>query len=608
MDNISIKIKNYRDALNRYRSVMRWILQDSLWRFKRETLVIVLAGFFGATTQLAAVGQAIYYVRLIEQDEMLTVFGHSWQARSSEEVLVGVAVAVCISLILSACLIFYSRIKINRLRRKYEVFCSRRILEFIESNLVFHTNGNNELIEDKTIIRAARRDANYCGRVLFMLLETIIPFITFLIALLTLFYIHFFLTILISTLMGFSLVIQYWVNLSVANMSALYENTISRSVAEKRQLIERFKVIKGPIPRLENWLDRHFETGQTKRNFDAAEGRRIAPEKSRLISNTLFAIVFFLILVILGKRAFVQGQGWAEIVLYLIALRFCFANFLALNSRFTNINRFYPQFNRYFQFINRISSKPTENYKISENYTIRLKSNGLRHSMPMFDIKRGDKIALINSLELSRYTVAVLISCLLTETNDAFKGAMRSLGFLSARYSHSQPSRWELNALSNSKSRKSVIEDIRQSGLIKEYQQELISIIERPRDDGNWGKNDPVVKYALGLLTLLQSDYQWIVLDGKILHKMQPTIRKFFLKRLSDRIVVVVYTKNYMKAKNIPYQVYAVVDLIKKEMMGMGFKDWFIANLSNIAPFIQPTNSERSHDYDATGEMDLFDD
>jgi ABC-type multidrug transport system fused ATPase/permease subunit len=190
-----------------------------------------------------------------------------------------------------------------------------------------------------------------------MQLEAVVPFITFVAALIIFLYIRFDLSILLLVLMGAASIIHYRINKTGARMSALMESSIVPATQEKRELIQRLKGLSIHPSFVKHWIYNHFDRGATIKNLDAAERRRIATEKSKLISNILFSLAVFFVLIIIGTRAFRVNGGWTSLVVYLVALRFCFANFQNVNSKLTSINRFYPQFRRYFLFIQTIQKK-----------------------------------------------------------------------------------------------------------------------------------------------------------------------------------------------------------------------------------------------------------
>jgi len=80
-----INRQSFLVTLRRYSEVFRWLIVDSLWRFKWRAGIIIAAGFLGVTSQAAAIGQAIYYVRLLGKNENLTILGYTFQTKSSIE-------------------------------------------------------------------------------------------------------------------------------------------------------------------------------------------------------------------------------------------------------------------------------------------------------------------------------------------------------------------------------------------------------------------------------------------------------------------------------------------------------------------------------------------
>ena len=158
----------------RYVGTLKSLFMDSVWRFKVQSVAILLSGFLGVTFQVAAIGQAIYYLRLLEKGKAISHFGYTFEPRSSLLFFVLFTAVVFISLLVSAWMIYFSRLKVNRLRRRYEEFCSKRALRSFAQGLRLSADGE-AFFNDRTILQTVRRDANFCGRTVQMLLEGKMP-------------------------------------------------------------------------------------------------------------------------------------------------------------------------------------------------------------------------------------------------------------------------------------------------------------------------------------------------------------------------------------------------------------------------------------------------
>ena len=89
--------------------------------------------------------------------------------------------------------------------------------------------------------------------------------------------------------------------------------------------------------------------------YEAFKGWVAGGGKSEFVGNMLIAIGVFLILLILGGDVLRTGEGWADVIVYILALQFAFSELRTLTRVITNMNRFYPQFRQYKRFFNRFS-------------------------------------------------------------------------------------------------------------------------------------------------------------------------------------------------------------------------------------------------------------
>ena len=581
-------------TFKRYFRVFRWLVKDSLWRFKWKVAVILGTEFLGTTSQVAAITQAIFYVRHLQKNTDLKLLGYTFHTGSSLELFIIFAIVVLVLLLSGACLTYYSRAKVNHLRSLYEAFCSQRILELFGSNFKFRISRDGRFLNDGTVFRAARRDANYCGRVSQGLTETVVPFFTFVVALGTLFYIEIGLTMLVLGLIGISSMIQYRVNKTGSEMSASMEKSIGPASQERRELIKHLKgLCVHPLKRRE-WIRMHFEIGSTKQNLDATDGRRIATQKSVLVSNFLFAIVVFLVLIIIGSRTFIRHGDWMRLVVYLVALRYCFNNFRNINAKLTNINRFYPQFSRYYQFLKSVSSPAPEEAEYSEKYTIGPSFVSDPDICQTFEIKNGDVIGLLSPVDLNRYTVHSFAECLLSSSQKAVDSAMQSMGFISAQYGYLPLSLRDSFGFPNDYNWEDAQRELEEAGLANGLGGRISESFHAPVPFKIWNQIEPNLKFALGLLSLIKSDLRCIFIDGRGFQSLPPSAQCWFLKRLSDRITAIIYPRNIQIAfsKDYTHRLMVVIDPFNNRMMGCGTEEWYFEHQTELHEMVKKLSGE----------------
>ena len=402
-----------KDSLTRYIITFRWLLTDSVWRFRLQFFMICMTSFLGILLQVGAFGQVLYYARLLEQGEKFNFIRQSFDVSSSIELFIVFVVSILFFLLLSSWLIYFSRSKIITLGRKYEEFCSKRI--FLLLNSSFATGILDEATyDDKILYRLSTSDSRYCGRVLRIITNTFIPIITFAVNFLVLLYINFFLTLVVFILMTISLLFLYKINVKGATNSNLMEQYARKAATEKRQIIARQQLVATPLTAMS--IERSFISGEQKRYLDAFEGKLQAVFKSEFVSNVFFAIIISVILLMLGIFIFHKKAGWGELIIYLIALRYGLVNLRQVNKQLTSINRFYPQVRRYFHFIEAVKNN-FNSHSVDDKYTITANSKFISKFYESYQLKAGNRIGLICSVELNRYTLPFITNCLMRESS-----------------------------------------------------------------------------------------------------------------------------------------------------------------------------------------------
>ena len=320
-------MNRFIETICQYSATLRLIATDSVWRFKKESAFILLTGFLGTSFQLLTIGLAIYYARALEKGEPVKLLGYEFQARTSVALLFLLGAGVFFFLLLSAWLIYFSKTKTIALMRKYETFCSKRIFSLFDSSVKIWTPPHQDFCDDRTIFRIVRFDSRHNSRAMGILLTTIVPAVTLLVSVCTLFYTNVSLTWLMMVFFGIASFFQYKINIIGIRDSARLENCIRGCALEYRQIIQRQKSIAMPLPKNESWFEKMlFSSGKIRQYKDAYTGRLKVLETSHLVSNILFAITIFVLLLIMGSRIIFRADNWSSLIVYLIALRFFLVN------------------------------------------------------------------------------------------------------------------------------------------------------------------------------------------------------------------------------------------------------------------------------------------
>ncbi len=549
-------------------------------RFRRESFLILFTGFFGVSFQILTIGVVLYYAKAMEKGASINVVFYEFNVRTSVVFLLMCGLVILFSLLLAAWLTYFSRTKSLALRRKYEELCSKRIFILFGSSFKVWTPFEQDFSCDKVISKLARRDARFCGRALWMLMDFVIPFVTFLVSIGALLYINSFLTFLIFFLIGISAIFLYKVSIMAAKNSSLMERFSKPANREYLQVIRRQKTIAVSSQEDELWLENNFfSSGAPKKFLDAYMGRLKTLEYSHLISNILFAAAVFMILLILGEKTIFEGHGWEKLIVYLLALRYMITNVKQINTKVTSINRFYPQLKRYFQFLDAtIRLQKKEKGIQPPKYSLLVSANpAMEGTLESFDIKEGNRISIISPIMLNRYTLAFLLDSMLGSSQDAVKYALGSALFVTSRYkNYPRRSLKESFGFPSYYSSSDLRKDLEQIGLWEKYKEQVSDNFESPMHTEVWKHVEPDIKFTLVMLNALQSDHQWLVIEEKGFGFLSDAARKFFLDQLSKRITVIVFNEDVTSIGLYQEDIIAVIT--QGKIIGLGYIDWFRKN------------------------------
>ena len=586
-NNFKARLEKFSGTFGRYITIIKLITTDSIWRFKKESFVILITSFLGVFFQIWTIGLAIYYARVLEKGESIRLFSHVFQIRTSISFLIVCGIGVLLSLLISAWLIYFSRTRSLALRHRYEEYCARRVLSLFGSSSTIWSPSGRSFSDSNIIFRLARIDSKNIGRVMWMLLDTIIPGVTLLAAIGVLFYSNAPLTFLMLVLFGISSIFQYRISVMGAKNSTLREKYARGASTEYQRIILRQKGISIPLPENESWFGKKvFMSGHIKRFFDAQLGRLKAIENSQLVSNILFAATMFVILLTLGSSIILRGEGWGNLIVYLVALRFGLVNMKQISKKVTGINRFYPQIKRYFQFVENTTTPPAINGDLVSDYCITTSTNTIDGSLASFKISKGCKVGLVSSVELNRYTLAFIIDCLLGHSRQAVNNALSSIWFMTSRYEHIQGTFRESLGLPGNYEWQDLCKEVEEieTGLLDKLTAQLPNNLDEQIPPDKWDTIDKDLKYSIALLNALRSNKQWVVIEENALRSFSDNVLKFFMNRLSDKIMVIIFYSNVANLEMYREDVITVMS--KSEVIGIGSVKWFMENQQKIKDIV----------------------
>ncbi len=600
-------LNKFFETIRQYSATLKVIAADSVWRFKKESFVILLTGFLGASFQLLTIGLALYYAHTMEKGGIIKLLGLEFQARTSMALLFLLGMVVLPLLLLSAWLIYFSKAKTIALMRKYEEFCAKRIFSVFGSSTKVWMPPEQGFHSDRIISRLVRINSRYNSRVLGIILAIVVPTITLLVSIGTLFYTNIFLTCLMLGFFGIASFFQYKINIVGVKNSTRMENYIRDYVIEYNQIIQRQKNLSNPLPENESWFENAlFSSDKIKRYLDAYTGRLKVLETSNFVSNILFAIAIFMLLLIMGTRIIFKADNWSSLVIYLIALRYVLVNLRQLSRQITNINRFYPQIKRYFLFLQNTETPREIRTSDTVSYTIQA-ANSTENSLKTWQLSKGSKLGLVSPVKLNRYSLEFVFGCLFGHSERESRSALESVWFMAVDYGNAYSSLRGFLCLPAGYSLSHVQKELEEAALWDKFEKQLPCDLEKPIPREKWEQADVDLKVALALFGAVHSKHCWVMLEENAVRHLSDRTLQFFMNRLSDRILVIVFHQYAHTLGRYGEDVIAV--LSGDSIAGLGTVKWFeehrqtISHISNQTP-----NGGQDKRYREDDSEDLFDD
>ena len=594
-----------------YYQFIKWLLLDSLRRWKVTALAVLGTGVLGVGCQVAVFGLVIYYARHFSDGDAISVLGVQYDLRSSSGLLIAGSAVIVAFLSLAAACIYYSRRTVVRLGREYEEVCAKRVLSLLARGGDLFSSKSPDKGADSYLIKLTRSDSRIAGRVLRKILILIIPGTTLAVVTVVLVYLEVGLTVLLAGLGSVFLFYQYRVSRKAAEHSLRFEKVAPAAGQEYKDLVQRFRHIPRPESSGES-VERLFEKGPVRKQLDAYEGRLRAVENSRLVSGIFMAVGIGVIVVVMGGAIIHQGAGWGRLLVYVVALRFAMVNLQVVFSSITTINRFYPQMRRYMIFVQAASRGDQERYPPVAAHTLRaphtVEEEVLEGDVAEFPAGPGSVVGMVTPQGLNRYTLAGLCWDL-AETDET--AAYRILN--GARYastSHSSPEMSLRRALGLSD--EATWSDLRpwfpDSALWEKARAQLPRNLDKKIGAARWEKVSPELKFLLSLISARIEGCSWLFLEADGLDRLGREVASAYLDDLSDMVTVVVHTDRLERVGHFGEEVVAVSD--GDRLLGLGSPEWFASIQEWVADSVIGTsrNGGKQRRTSAADDVDSLDD
>ena len=574
MNHKQSSLELFHTTLRRYLIFLRWLIPDSLFRFKQTTFVILISGFMGLAFQAQVFLMIIYYARHFSSGTSIEIFGQVFDPRSSIELLVLASLCVLLSLILSAIMNYFSRSSIIKIARKYAEYCSNRVLHLLSSGLIIDSSIHNDKTISKSLQRVVTTDSRMCSRVLRNLLGMIVPLLTLMAAFVVLIYIDMFLTLFVIAVLMIVLFLQYHLSRIIVGHSMAFEELGPRVSHEYRALIESFKEREHVSTDTEfNDSKVFFSTSSPVYKYqDAYFGRLHTVESSNFVSDIFKAVILGIILFGMGASIIYTGTGWGRLLIYLVALNYITINLRKIFASIIGINRFYPQLRRYFYFIQSFRIQDKYIFPSPEYYEITLANKGLSGSLESLNLEKGALTALVTPLELNRYTVVAMAESIIGDREEILKSILPSLRFATSSQSCPDMSLRKALNLDDTATRDDLKSWFPDDALWTQTRKQIPDDLDKILNANDWKKIQPEIKFLFSLIAIIRSECHFVFLDKNGVRLLPDAIWKKIVEYLKDRIVTLVYCKNISGIGT--YGETHVIITDEENILGLGSLEW----------------------------------
>jgi ABC-type multidrug transport system fused ATPase/permease subunit len=569
------RIQQFISILQRYILIVRWILKDGLFKYKFRVTATILAGSASGLLQASAVGQAIYYAKLLEKGESISFLGQQFDPRTSVALVACVSGGVLLTLLLAATMEFYSRRQAIRINGLYEDFCSKRALETVAKYQVLHNSDKNQVVLDEKIVRRiCHADSRLSGRSLRTLLGAVAPLTQLTVYTVIIFYVDYIATLAVIFFTILAVFFLFKINQSATSGSRLYEQSGPEAMSEKTMILNQICTI-SQFCDTRDWIDRAYETGQIKTNINAYENRLAVIERSRFVTGILTAVIIGAAIGYFGIRSLVMGSSWGALLAYIFILVRSMKLLVQLSTIMTAVNCFYPQVKRYREFIihSRIEMQPDLNDPALCPISTRSIAQGaIPESEKSCIFQQGHRYLLFSPILPNRYSLSFIFRGLFTE--DKVANILANTCFVAKKNAIPSVPLRDFLQLPENTTQMTFLDEIRQSGIESKHLADFPDSLDAPLSVEQWNGLDIVLKYVISLEAVRRSHYAWALVDEHVFKSLPSKVQDFYLDQLKDRTLIIVCSwQNDFDYKNLCHADQVIV-LGDSGPIGIGTPQW----------------------------------
>ena len=354
-------------------------------------------------------------------------------AIADEPTLASIVVVSIVALLLgavSAAAIYYAEHWVQQLVRDYQQRCMRRVMKLACHQRIgriiieFERRTQSPLVLQDVLIAGSR----FSAFALRSVTQLVLPVMTLLIAAAVLLWINWLITAILVALLVFYLVPLYFINRGVAKHHRNYRAVTPGVFGDIKRRLRSLLQTSGPIREARSLRDETLIQDETFRHMqDSLYGRILATNKIALVNGMFLSICVFLLLIIFSALIGADEASWAQLLAYVVALRFTWTSVRQLTAALTKLSQFFPEFERFADLVRSAErverSSPPKDRPLSEPVCIQSRGDAdaaLQSQDGPLELQRGRPVLALYPDRIDRVALERLNIALWP--NDGFPG------------------------------------------------------------------------------------------------------------------------------------------------------------------------------------------
>ncbi len=568
--------------VRRYRLIMRWLLGDCFSRYWRTITLLFLGDGMAIASQIGAIGLLFLYAQHLETGDPIAFLDHAWDPRTSFALLVMISGAILCLFIAGSLLRYAVRSGTIRLVRRYEEFCSKRVVVTL-SHLPTDALHKSAVPSDRqNIQRIMLQDSRFCALALRRLLNNLIPTLTLCVAGVALLYLSPLLFLLITLLLAIAGRWMFRISIQAADISKSFEGSAKSAAIERLALVERGLHSPTEIAYQDNEFDQAYVSGKTRDFLNAFEGRYRVIEQSKLVNNILMALANITAVGVIGWNVINGYQGWSIIVVYFVVLRYCMSSIQQVTASLTSVNRFYPQITRYVRVIGSAAPYGEErSFAVTDGFLVTAPPLHQRNAAAV--LAPGSPVGLLSPEPPNRFTAGVLIGALECDSGADSGAAVEILQRSRTVSLTFQPGAATLRqafGIASDIGTAEIAAVFDDAGLSEVGEMTLAGGLDSTLPDFDDDKDQRIAMAVLGMTAAALSTAQVVIVEGRGLGQLARRARDFLLDRLTPKNVFVLLR---IEDERLPTErIETVLISDSDKIVGWAPSAWYLDNLDKV--------------------------